>query len=175
MHATSPTTAGATQRIVVFQQYSLYPHLTVFDNLAFPLRAPARRIPESEIKRRWRKWLASSESITAGELRNTTLGGECREWPSVAPWYTPAIYLMDEPLSSLDAKLRAELRVELKHIQADLGATVLYVTHDQVEALTMASRIGFSSRAPHPGRYAAGRLRATREHLRSRTTGHPDD
>src|SRR4029079_8862078 len=58
----------------------------------------------------------------------------------------PAIYLMDEPLSSLDAKLRGELRVELKHIQADLGATMLYVTHDQTEAMTMASRIGILDR-----------------------------
>ncbi len=129
---------------VVFQQYSLYPHLTVFDNLAFPLRAPARRIPESEIKRRVEevarlvridhKLANSATRLSGGEMQRVAIGR--------ALVRRPAIYLMDEPLSSLDAKLRAELRVELKHIQADLGATVLYVTHDQVEALTMASRIG---------------------------------
>ncbi len=129
---------------VVFQQYSLYPHLTVFDNLAFPLRAPARRIPESEIKRRVEevarlvridhKLANSATRLSGGEMQRVAIGR--------ALVRRPAIYLMDEPLSSLDAKLRAELRVELKHIQADLGTTVLYVTHDQVEALTMANRIG---------------------------------
>src|SRR5258707_12023744 len=129
---------------VVFQQYSLYPHLTVFDNLAFPLRAPARRVPEMEVKRRVEevarlvridhKLTNSAVRLSGGEMQRVAIGRALIRRPS--------IYLMDEPLSSLDAKLRAELRVELKHIQADLGATVLYVTHDQVEALTMASRIG---------------------------------
>jgi len=129
---------------VVFQQYSLYPHLTVFDNLAFPLRAPVRRVPESEIKRRVEevarlvridhKLANAATRLSGGEMQRVAIGRALVRRPS--------IYLMDEPLSSLDAKLRAELRVELKHIQADLGATVLYVTHDQVEALTMASRIG---------------------------------
>src|SRR5258708_7525648 len=129
---------------VVFQQYSLDPHLTVFDNLAFPLRAPVRRVPENEIKRRVEegarlvridhKLAKAPTRLSGGEMQRVAIGR--------ALVRRPAIYLMDEPLSSLDAKLRAELRVELKHIQADLGATVLYVTHDQVEALTMASRIG---------------------------------
>jgi len=128
----------------VFQQYSLYPHLTVFDNLAFPLRAPARRVPEREIRRRVQevaelvrishKLDNSATRLSGGEMQRVAIGR--------ALVRRPAIYLMDEPLSSLDAKLRADLRVELKHIQADLGATILYVTHDQTEALTMASRIG---------------------------------
>jgi len=92
-------------------------------------------------------------------------------------WYDAQLFtFMDEPLSSLDARLRAELRVELKHIQADLGATVLYVTHDQVEALTMASRIGIleQGRLVQVGT-PQDVLRTACEHLRSRTTRHPDD
>jgi len=128
----------------VFQQYSLYPHLTVYDNLAFPLRAPARRVDEAEIRTRVErvaqlvridhKLSNSATRLSGGEMQRVAIGR--------ALVRRPAIYLMDEPLSSLDAKLRAELRVELKHIQADLGATMLYVTHDQTEAMTMASRIG---------------------------------
>ena len=81
----------------------------------------------------------------------------------------PSIYLMDEPLSSLDAKLRADLRLELKRIQQDLGATILYVTHDQTEAMTMANRIGVIEPGPAgPGRHAARDLRQTRATSMSR-------
>ena len=128
----------------VFQQYSLYPHLSVYDNLAFPLRAPARRVDEGEIRKRVQhvaqlvridhKLANSATRLSGGEMQRVAIGR--------ALIRRPAIYLMDEPLSSLDAKLRADLRVELKHIQADLGATILYVTHDQTEAMTMANRIG---------------------------------
>jgi multiple sugar transport system ATP-binding protein len=128
----------------VFQQYSLYPHLTVFDNLAFPLRAPGRRLSEMEIRKRVQE-IAELLRIS-GKLGNraTRLSGGEMQRVAIgrALVRRPAIYLMDEPLSSLDAKLRADLRLELKRIQADLGATVLYVTHDQIEAMTMASRIG---------------------------------
>jgi multiple sugar transport system ATP-binding protein len=132
----------------VFQQYSLYPHLTVYDNLAFPLRAPARRVDETEIKKRVEqvarlvridhKLSNAATRLSGGEMQRVAIGRALVRRPS--------IYLMDEPLSSLDAKLRAELRVELKHIQADLGATILYVTHDQTEAMTLASRIGILDR-----------------------------
>ena len=132
----------------VFQQYSLYPHLSVYDNLAFPLRAPARRLPEEEIRKRVHE-VAELVRI-AGKLGNraTRLSGGEMQRVAIgrALVRRPAIYLMDEPLSSLDAKLRSELRLELKRIQADLGATVLYVTHDQIEAMTMASRIGVIDR-----------------------------
>ena len=128
----------------VFQQYSLYPHLTVYDNLAFPLRAPSRRLAEAEIKSRVHE-IAELLRIS-GKLGNraTRLSGGEMQRVAIgrALVRRPSIYLMDEPLSSLDAKLRAELRLELKRIQVDLGATVLYVTHDQIEAMTMASRIG---------------------------------
>jgi multiple sugar transport system ATP-binding protein len=135
---------GTRDIAFVFQQYSLYPHLTVYDNLAFPLRSPLRRVPEAEIRRRVgqiaevlhisAKLESKSTRLSGGEMQRVAIGRALvRE---------PAIYLMDEPLSSLDAKLRAELRLELKRIQIQLGATLLYVTHDQVEAMTMASRIG---------------------------------
>jgi multiple sugar transport system ATP-binding protein len=135
---------GARDIAFVFQQYSLYPHLTVYDNLAFPLRSPARRVPEPQIKKRVEqtaellhissKLKNSATRLSGGEMQRVAIGR--------ALVRDPAIYLMDEPLSSLDAKLRAELRLELKRIQIELGATILYVTHDQVEAMTMASRIG---------------------------------
>ena len=134
----------------VFQAYSLYPHLSVYDNLAFPLRSPARRMPEPEIARRIEQVAAVLR--IAGKLKNraTQLSGGEMQRVAIgrALVRRPSVYLMDEPLSSLDAKLRADLRLELKHIQQDLGATILYVTHDQIEAMTMANRIGIM----HEGR-----------------------
>jgi multiple sugar transport system ATP-binding protein len=131
----------------VFQQYSLYPHLTVYDNLAFPLRSPARRLPADEVRKRVQevaellhiesKLANKATRLSGGEMQRVAIGR--------ALVRAPSIYLMDEPLSSLDAKLRAELRLELKRIQVELGATILYVTHDQIEAMTMASRIGVVS------------------------------
>ena len=128
----------------VFQQYSLYPHLTVYDNLAFPLRSPARRLAEDEIKRKVMETAAllrieeklanRATRLSGGEMQRVAIGR--------ALVRRPAVFLMDEPLSSLDAKLRAELRLELKRIQTELGATFLYVTHDQIEAMTMATKIG---------------------------------
>lgn len=128
----------------VFQQYSLYPHLSVFDNLAFPLRSPTRRTPEDEIRRavgHVAKLLKIEDKL---QNRATQLSGGQMQRVAIgrALVRSPSIYMMDEPLSSLDAKLRADLRIELKHIQQDLGATILYVTHDQTEAMTLASRIG---------------------------------
>jgi multiple sugar transport system ATP-binding protein len=135
---------GTRDIAFVFQQYSLYPHLTVYDNLAFPLRSPARRVPELLIRKRvertaellhiTNKLSNRATRLSGGEMQRVAIGR--------ALMRDPSIYLMDEPLSSLDAKLRAELRLELKRIQLELGSTILYVTHDQVEAMTMASRIG---------------------------------
>ena len=132
----------------VFQQYSLYPHLTVAENLAFPLRSPLRRLSKAAIDERVRdvaklvridhKLTSAATTLSGGEMQRVAIGR--------ALVRRPAIYLMDEPLSSLDAKLRSDLRLELTHIHADLGATVLYVTHDQTEAMTMATRIGILDR-----------------------------
>ena len=131
----------------VFQQYSLYPHLTVYDNLAFPLRSPARRLPEDEVRRMVHRVAELLHIESKLQNRATRLSGGEMQRVAIgrALVRAPAIYLMDEPLSSLDAKLRAELRLELKRIQSELGATIFYVTHDQIEAMTMASRIGILS------------------------------
>lgn len=129
---------------MVFQQYSLYPHMSVRENLAFPLRSPILRTPEEVIRTKVQavadilqishKLDNKSTELSGGEMQRVSIGR--------ALVRDPAIYLMDEPLSSLDAKLRADLRVELKRIHAELDATLLYVTHDQIEAMTMATRIG---------------------------------
>ena len=131
----------------VFQQYSLYPHLTVYENLAFPLRSPARRLPEDQVRKRVQEVAALLHIEAKLENKATRLSGGEMQRVAIgrALVRAPSIYLMDEPLSSLDAKLRAELRLELKRIQVELGATILYVTHDQIEAMTMASRIGVMS------------------------------
>jgi multiple sugar transport system ATP-binding protein len=128
----------------VFQQYSLYPHLSVYENLAFPLRSPARRLGNDEIDRRVREVARMVRIDHKLENRSTRLSGGEMQRVAIgrALVRRPAIFLMDEPLSSLDAKLRADLRLELKRIQNELGSTLLYVTHDQIEAMTMADRIG---------------------------------
>ena len=128
----------------VFQQYSLYPQYSVYDNLAFPLRSPLRKSDKKTIDDRVHeiarllkienKLNNKATQLSGGEMQRVSLGR--------ALVRDPNIYLMDEPLSSLDAKLREELRVELKKIQTDLNATILYVTHDHIEATTMADRIG---------------------------------
>jgi multiple sugar transport system ATP-binding protein len=129
---------------MVFQQYSLYPHMSVRNNLAFPLRSPILNTPKAEIERKVQE-VAEILQIT-GKLDNraTELSGGEMQRVSIgrALVRDPAIYLMDEPLSSLDARLRADLRIELKRIQSDLGSTLLYVTHDQIEAMTMATHVG---------------------------------
>jgi len=127
----------------VFQQYSLYPTMSVYDNLAFPLRSPVHRVPEAEIKEKIRGVAEilrithlldrKTARLSGGEMQRVSIGR--------AIVRDPRVFLMDEPLSNLDAKLRESLRVELKHLQKTLGKTILYVTHDQIEALTMADRI----------------------------------
>ena len=127
----------------VFQQYSLYPHLSVFDNMAFPLRSPLRRMPAAQVRERVERVAAllhiesklgrKATALSGGEMQRVAIGRAIvRE---------PRVFLMDEPLSSLDARLREELRVELKRLQRSNGSTVIYVTHDQVEATTLADRI----------------------------------
>ena len=128
----------------VFQQYSLYPHYSVYENLAFPLRSPMRKLPEEEIKSKVEsiasmlkisnKLNNKATQLSGGEMQRVAIGRALVREPN--------LYLMDEPLSSLDAKLRESLRVELKNIQTNLNATILYVTHDQAEATTLADKIG---------------------------------
>ena len=129
---------------MVFQQYSLYPHLSVRQNLEFPLKSPLLNTPPDQIKEKVEtvaqilqishKLDNKATALSGGEMQRVSIGR--------ALVRNPSIYLMDEPLSSLDAKLRADLRIELKSIQAHSGATLLYVTHDQVEAMTIATHVG---------------------------------
>ena len=128
----------------VFQQYSLYPGMSVYDNLAFPLRSPLRRTPEDEIKKRVTEAAEKLRIMHLLERKTAKLSGGEMQRVSIgrAIVRQPRMFLMDEPLSNLDAKLRESLRVELKHLQKTQGSTTLFVTHDQIEALTMADRIG---------------------------------
>ncbi|MCY4300715.1 MAG: ABC transporter ATP-binding protein [Aestuariivita sp.] len=129
---------------MVFQQYSLYPHMTVRENLAFPLRSPLFSFSDEVIQDRIQNIAEILQISHKLDNRTTALSGGEMQRVSIgrALVRNPAIYLMDEPLSSLDAKLRADLRIELKRIQVELNATLLYVTHDQIEAMTMASKVG---------------------------------
>jgi multiple sugar transport system ATP-binding protein len=129
---------------MVFQYYSLYPRYNVYDNLAFPLKAVPGRYSDEEIDdrvTRTAKMLRidglldrKTDKLSGGEMQRVSIGR--------AIVRDPAIFMMDEPLSSLDAKLREVLRSELKDLQLKLGATFLFVTHDQVEAMSMGDRIG---------------------------------
>ena len=129
---------------MVFQQYSLYPHLTVRENMEFPLKSPLLRTPKAEITRKVAEVAEILQISHKLDNKATALSGGEMQRVAIARALVrnPAVYLMDEPLSSLDAKLRADLRVELKNIQSNLGATFLYVTHDQIEAMTMATHVG---------------------------------
>ncbi|MBK4723133.1 ABC transporter ATP-binding protein [Azospirillum sp. YIM DDC1] len=126
---------------MVFQNYSLFPHMSVFDNIAFPLRM--RRAPRREIKERVERVL---EIVRLGPLagrmpRDLSGGQQQRVAFARAIVFEPPVLLMDEPLGALDLKLREALQFEIKEIQHQLGCTVVYVTHDQREALAMSSRI----------------------------------
>lgn len=127
----------------VFQQYSLYPTKTVFDNLAFPLRSPLRKVAPDIIEKRVREVAEKLHITHLIERKTAHLSGGEMQRVSIgrALVRNPRIFLMDEPLSNLDAKLREALRVELQHLQKTEGSTTLFVTHDQIEALTMADRI----------------------------------
>ena len=137
---------GAAERDValVLQQYSLYPRLTVRENLAFPLKSKVRNHTPAQIEERIARAAKTlriehlldrkTDRLSGGEMQRVSIGRAIvRE---------PQVFLMDEPLSNLDAKLREALRSELKDLQMRLGATFIFVTHDQVEAMTMGDRIG---------------------------------
>ena len=126
---------------MVFQSYALYPHLTVFENMAFSLRA--RKFPQDEIKERVER---TAELLRIREFldrRPRFLSGGQRQRVALgrAIVRKPKVFLMDEPLSNLDAKLRVHMRFELNKIHRELEATIIYVTHDQIEALTLGDRL----------------------------------
>jgi multiple sugar transport system ATP-binding protein len=141
---------GAAERDValVLQQYSLYPRYTVRQNLEFSLKSPIRAVPAPEIAERIARVAKTlriehlldrkTDKLSGGEMQRVSIGR--------AIVLAPKVFLMDEPLSALDAKLRESLRAELKDLQMNLGETFRFVTHDQVEAMSMGDRIGVLNR-----------------------------
>ena len=130
---------------MVFQDYALYPHKTLYDNMAFGLRL--RKTPEDEIKRRVMDAAKLLHIDHMLERRPAALSGGQRQRVAIgrAIVRQPKVFLFDEPLSNLDAQLRHEMRTEIKKLHQRLGATIIYVTHDQVEAMTLADRIAVLS------------------------------
>jgi multiple sugar transport system ATP-binding protein len=132
---------GARNVAMVFQSYALYPHMTVYDNLAFGLKN--YKVPKSEIDRRVKSAAATLELDTLLKRKPKQLSGGQRQRVALgrAIVREPDAFLMDEPLSNLDAALRVQTRAEILKLQKRLGTTTIYVTHDQVEAMTMGDRI----------------------------------
>jgi multiple sugar transport system ATP-binding protein len=126
---------------MVFQSYALYPHLSVRDNIAFPLKIA--RVPKNEIRSRVDEAarILDLEPYLKRKPRSLSGGQRQRVAMGRAIVREPAVFLMDEPLSNLDAKLRVQMRADIKKIQKNLGVTAIYVTHDQVEAMTMGDRV----------------------------------
>lgn len=126
---------------MVFQNYALFPHMSVAENLAFPLEV--RKTPKSEIEERVKKALDMVQLGTFGNRRPAQLSGGQQQRVAVARAlvFDPVLVLMDEPLGALDKQLREQMQYEIKHIHENLGVTVVYVTHDQSEALTMSNRV----------------------------------
>lgn len=126
---------------MVFQNYALFPHMTVADNIAFPLRV--RRLPEAEIRRRVGEALELVRLPETAARKPRELSGGQQQRIAIARClvYRPSLVLMDEPLGALDKKLREQMQLEIKHLHTLLGMTILYVTHDQEEALVMSDRI----------------------------------
>ena len=126
---------------MVFQSYGLYPHLTVANNIAFPLRTQGTPRPEIKRKVDWAAGLLGIDGLLHRRPRQLSGGERQRVALARALVRNPTVFLLDEPLSNLDAKLRASARSELKQFQQKVGTTTIYVTHDQVEAMGMGDRI----------------------------------
>ena len=127
---------------MVFQSYALYPHMSVAENIAYPLRK--RGVPRGRARREGAggggDCCSSTRSSTAGP--GSSRAASSSGWPWAGRWCAnPQVFLLDEPLSNLDAKLRAHMRAELIELQQKIGQTMVYVTHDQLEAMTMSDRI----------------------------------
>ena len=126
---------------MVFQNYALMPHMSVFENIAFPLRV--RKIPAAEIRRRVDEVLRLVQLPHIADRKPRQLSGGQQQRVAIARClvYNPSIILMDEPLGALDRKLREQMQLEIKHLHESLGITMIYVTHDQEEALVLSDRI----------------------------------
>jgi putative spermidine/putrescine transport system ATP-binding protein/mannopine transport system ATP-binding protein len=126
---------------MVFQRYTLFPHMSVLENIAFPLKM--RGVARAEREARAREALETVRLSGYGDRRPAQLSGGQQQRVALARAivYRPRVLLMDEPLSALDKNLREEMQIEIKHLQREIGVTVVFVTHDQTEALTMADRV----------------------------------
>ncbi len=126
---------------MVFQNYALYPHMTVYDNMAFALKL--RKVPKDEIDKKVREAARILDLDKLLDRKPSALSGGQRQRVAMgrAIVRQPKVFLMDEPLSNLDAKLRVQMRLEISKIHQNLGATIIYVTHDQTEAMTLGTRI----------------------------------
>jgi iron(III) transport system ATP-binding protein len=147
MSSTAPPAWVPPQRRqlgMVFQSYAVWPHLSVFDNVALPLREGAQRIERRDVDRRIREALELVELESLAHRPSTLLSGGQQQRVALARAIAvnPRMLLMDEPLSNLDARLREDVRVRIRTLAKQLGSTVVYVTHDQVEAMAIADRIG---------------------------------
>ena len=150
---------------MVFQSYALYPHLSVRDNIGFGLKL--RKLPKKEIRQRVDKAAAILGLQEQLERKPRNLSGGQRQRVAMgrAIVREPQAFLMDEPLSNLDAKLRVQMRAEIGYLQNDLGVTTIYVTHDQTEAMTLGDRVA-EGRCPSPDCATAGALRPSGEPVR---------
>ena len=126
---------------MVFQNYALYPHMTVYDNMAFGLKL--RKLPKAEIDQKVREAAKILDLEGLLDRKPKALSGGQRQRVAMgrAIVRNPKVFLMDEPLSNLDAKLRVQMRIEISKLHEKLGATIIYVTHDQTEAMTLGTRI----------------------------------
>ena len=147
MSSDSPLTWVPPQRRrlgMVFQSYAVWPHLTVFDNISLPLREGAERLPRGEVDRRVHEALELVELSDLAQRPATLLSGGQQQRVALARAIAvnARILLMDEPLSNLDARLRQDVRERIRDLTKQLGSTVIYVTHDQVEAMAIGDRVG---------------------------------
>ena len=158
---------GARDIAMVFQNYALYPHMTVAENIGFALRM--RKVPKAEARRRIEETARIIGLVDHLDRKPRQLSGGQRQRVAMgrAIVREPQVFLMDEPLSNLDAKLRVQMRAEISRIQRQLAVTTVYVTHDQVEAMTMGDRVAVMRRGRAAAvRRAAAPLRASGQPLR---------
>ena len=161
---------------MVFQNYALYPHMTVFDNMAFGLKL--RKTPKDEIKRRVEEAARILDISHLLDRKPKALSGGQRQRVALgrAIVRDPKVFLLDEPLSNLDAKLRAQMRTEIAKLHKRLGTTFIYVTHDQTEAMTMGDRIVVMKDGFIPaGRYSSEPVRLPHQRVRGRLHGFSPD
>ena len=161
---------------MVFQSYALYPHMSVYDNIAFGLKLRSCRRPRSRRACRTRREILELEPLLKRKPKALSGGQRQRVAIGRAIVRQPQAFLMDEPLSNLDAKLRVQMRAEISELQRDLGVTTIYVTHDQVEAMTMGDRIAVMREGElQQVDDAAGALRPPGQPLRRRLHRQPGD